>query len=58
MIASILVHSRNTRVTSIPLFEDTESAKAIYDGDKQANLVVLDLQAFNRTTNGMCPSQG
>lgn len=52
MVASALGRSKETRVVNIPLNEDTESAYAVYDSDKLAKLVVLNMQSFNHTTGG------
>ncbi|OQE04651.1 hypothetical protein PENVUL_c031G10233 [Penicillium vulpinum] len=51
MVASAIGSSNDTRIANIPLKSDTESAYAIYNGDKPAKLVVLNLQAFNHTGN-------
>ncbi|KAJ5676453.1 uncharacterized protein N7477_002086 [Penicillium maclennaniae] len=56
MVASALGHSHNARVVNIPLDEETESAYAIYDGDRLSKLAVMNMQAFNQTTTGIRPS--
>ncbi|KAJ5383068.1 hypothetical protein N7517_000979 [Penicillium concentricum] len=51
MVASAIGKSKNTRIVNIPLSEDTESAYAIYHGDRLSKLVVTNLRAFNQTTS-------
>lgn len=57
MVASAVGSSSNTRVVNIPLRKDTESAYAIYDGDKMTKLAIINLQAFNHTTHSSRPSR-
>ncbi|KGO78113.1 hypothetical protein PITC_041440 [Penicillium italicum] len=45
MVASAIRQSKNMRMVRIPLSEDTESANAIYSGDKLSKLVVTHLRA-------------
>lgn len=58
MVASAIGSSGNTRVVNIPLRRDTESAYAIFEGDKLTKLAVLNLQVFNHTTGSTRPSRG
>ncbi|KGO60703.1 Glycoside hydrolase, superfamily [Penicillium expansum] len=51
MVASAIGQSKDTRIVNIPLSEDTESAYAIYNGDRLSKLVVTNLRAFNQTTS-------
>lgn len=37
--------------------EETESAYAIYDGDRLSKLAVVNMQAFNQTSTGTRPSK-
>jgi hypothetical protein len=55
MVANAFGNSDNTRIVNIPLGEDTESAYAIYDGERLSKLVVTNLRAFNQTTTGTRP---
>lgn len=50
MVAEAIGKSNDTRVVNIPLSEDTESAYAIYNGQRLSKLVVTNLRAFNQTT--------
>ncbi|KAJ5365473.1 hypothetical protein N7517_008359 [Penicillium concentricum] len=49
MVASTIGSSDDARVANIPLQSDTESAYAVYNGNKLSKLVVLNLKAFNHT---------
>lgn len=51
MVASALAHKHEARIVPIPMDGDTQSAYAIYDGDKLANLAVVDRHAFNQTSS-------
>lgn len=51
MVASALAHKHEARLLPIPMGGDTQSAYAIYDGDKLANLAIIDLQAFNQASS-------
>ncbi|CAI7610721.1 unnamed protein product [Penicillium glandicola] len=51
MVANAIGQSKNTRIVNIPLSEETESAYAIYNGDRLSKLVVTNLRAFNQTTS-------
>lgn len=51
MVASAIGQSKDTRIVNIPLSEDTESAYAIYNGDRLSKLVVTNLRAFSQTTS-------
>lgn len=49
MVASAIGQAEDVRVVNVPLGRDTEAAYGIYQGDKLAKLVVLNLEAFNQT---------
>ncbi|KAJ5951122.1 uncharacterized protein N7479_009535 [Penicillium vulpinum] len=55
MVASAIGKSKDTRIVSIPLSEDTESAYAIYNGNRLSELVITNMRAFNQTTSGHRP---
>lgn len=57
MVAAALGQSDQIRVVDIPLNEDTESAYAIYDGDRLSKLAITNLQGFNQTTTTSRPSR-
>ncbi|KAJ5653850.1 hypothetical protein N7490_000853 [Penicillium lividum] len=57
MVASAIGHSKDTRVVNIPLSEDTESAYAIYDGDKLSKIAVVNMRAYNATNTGSRPNR-
>lgn len=57
MVASALGRSGNVRVVNIRLDRDTESAYAVYDGRKLSGLMVLNMKAFNRTSDGVRPNR-
>lgn len=44
-------------MVNIPLQKDTESAYAIYDGDKPTKFAIINFQAFNHTTHSIRPSR-
>lgn len=50
MVASALAHKYEARILPIPMDGDTQSAYAIYDGDRLANLAIVNLRAFNQTS--------
>lgn len=50
MVANAIGQSEDVRVVNVPLRRDTEAAYGIYEGKKLAKLVVLNLDAFNQTT--------
>ncbi|KAJ5770386.1 uncharacterized protein N7511_002437 [Penicillium nucicola] len=57
MVASALGHAKNPRFVNIPLEKDTESAYAIYDGNRLFRLAIMNMQAFNQTSAGIRPSK-
>lgn len=57
MVASALGQQQNARIVNIPLSRDTESAYAIYNGNRLSKLAVVNLQAFNQTSSGSRPSR-
>lgn len=50
MVASALAHKHEARIVNIPLSGDTQSAYAIYDGTQLANLAIINLRAFNQSS--------
>lgn len=57
MVASALGYSNNARIVNIPLDTETESAYAIYNGDRLSKLAIVNMQAFNQTSTGARPSK-
>lgn len=51
MVAAALGQQQDARIVNIPLSEDTESAYAIYNGDRLSKLAVVNLRAFNQTSS-------
>lgn len=51
MVAAVLGQHQHARIVNIPLFEDTESAYAIYNGDQLSKLAIVNLRAFNLTSS-------
>lgn len=51
MVAAALGQQQDARIVNIPLSEDTESAYAIYNGDRLSKLAIVNLQAFNQTSS-------
>ena len=51
MVATALGKSDSMRISNIPLSGDTEAAYALFDGEDLSKLVVLNLQAFNETSD-------
>lgn len=49
MVASILGHSEDAHIVSIPLSGYDESAYAIYNGEKLSKLAVINMHEFNHT---------
>lgn len=58
MVASALGYSADNRLVNIPLSEDTESAYAVYEGQRLSKVVVTNLKAFNPTSAGVRPGRG
>jgi hypothetical protein len=57
MVASAIGQAEDARIVNIPLSEDTESAYAIYNGDKLSKLVAINMRAHNATTTGSRPGR-
>lgn len=57
MVAKALGRSEQMRIKNLALEGDTEAAYALFDGERLARVVVLNMQMFNSSTAGERPSK-
>ena len=57
MVAKALGRSEQMRIKNLALEGDTEAAYALFDGERLARVVVLNMQTFNSSTAGERPSK-